>query len=564
MGCTSDGAEWRLQLEELERQNRADSLMTNDSLARSLTEYFDRHGSPNERMRAHYILGRTYADRGEAPAALNSYLDAAESADTCAKDCDFHTLCRVYGQMSGLFYSQNLIDDYMKCLNRSVYYAWMARDTVEALNEHAHKVVAYIRKNQTDSALATFDEVYSLMLQCGKEGMAAKYCTLPVNSLLEIGQLEKAIHYLDLYEKASGFFDDVGNVEKGKEIYYYYRALCYMQCNRVDSAEYLLKKELYTTTDFTNQNAASRLLSSLYKQTNRLDSAIKYSLYSYEMLDSLYAQMSMSEVAQMQAMHNYSRYQHEVEKEKKVAEREREGKALLSLIVFAMVLSSGIALAYWHRTRRKAVERMRRTLAELWKTKADLDRLRSQVADVQVLRSLNEEQSKELDRQNALLSSKDILLQQMEKKLQDQILEREDTERKLQTEMSRYGKVGLSESDRISIRLQQSDDFSLLEKRAKKGQSLSSEEWKKTFILVKNVLPEAYHFISAKCPNTDSSEYRTCILFSLGYGVKDVSNMLNVSKAYISKISRTMLRNFFGEDGSGKEFSKRLQHLDRC
>ena len=69
--CSGDGSEMRAQLEELERQNRADSVMTNDSLAEQLVKYFDRHGTPNERMRAHYILGRTYADMGEAPRAVD-------------------------------------------------------------------------------------------------------------------------------------------------------------------------------------------------------------------------------------------------------------------------------------------------------------------------------------------------------------------------------------------------------------------------------------------------------------------------------------------------------------
>ena len=57
--CTSGDRQLRLaQLEELERQNVADSLMTNDSLAQALADFFDRHGSPNERLRAHYILGQ--------------------------------------------------------------------------------------------------------------------------------------------------------------------------------------------------------------------------------------------------------------------------------------------------------------------------------------------------------------------------------------------------------------------------------------------------------------------------------------------------------------------------
>ncbi len=44
--CTSGRhSEMLAQLEELERQNVADSLMTNDSLALALAEYFDRHGT---------------------------------------------------------------------------------------------------------------------------------------------------------------------------------------------------------------------------------------------------------------------------------------------------------------------------------------------------------------------------------------------------------------------------------------------------------------------------------------------------------------------------------------
>ena len=96
--CTSGDRQQRLaQLEELERQNVADSLMTNDSLAQALADFFDRHGTPNERLRAHYILGRTYSDLGDAPRALTSYQDAVKSADTTASDCDYAKLSRVYG-----------------------------------------------------------------------------------------------------------------------------------------------------------------------------------------------------------------------------------------------------------------------------------------------------------------------------------------------------------------------------------------------------------------------------------------------------------------------------------
>ena len=136
MACDA-GRHERMQQElaALQAMNQADSVLTNDSLAQALADYFDRHGTPNEQMEAHYLLGRTYADRGEAPAALAAYHDAIDHADTTSADCNYHLLCRVYAQMADIFYYQNLIDDQARCLNQSVEYAYRDGDTITALNE---------------------------------------------------------------------------------------------------------------------------------------------------------------------------------------------------------------------------------------------------------------------------------------------------------------------------------------------------------------------------------------------------------------------------------------------
>ena len=78
--CAGNGAQMRQQLESLEQQNRSGEPMLNDSLAESLVSYFDKHGDSNERMRAKYILGRTYYCLGELPRALETYYEAADCA----------------------------------------------------------------------------------------------------------------------------------------------------------------------------------------------------------------------------------------------------------------------------------------------------------------------------------------------------------------------------------------------------------------------------------------------------------------------------------------------------
>ena len=152
--CSGDGSQMRAQLEELERQNCADSVMTNDSLADRLVKYFDRHGTPNERMRAHYILGRTYADMGEAPQALEEYHTAIECADTTANDCNYHTLSRVYSQMASVFHQQNLPQDELKALARFIHYIQVQGDTLQALRYQALLIKPYYLLGEKDTVLS--------------------------------------------------------------------------------------------------------------------------------------------------------------------------------------------------------------------------------------------------------------------------------------------------------------------------------------------------------------------------------------------------------------------------
>lgn len=91
-GCSGDKAQRLQQLEQLEQQNRSGEPMLNDSLAEELVNYFDHYGDANERMRSSYILGRTYYCLEELPRALETYMEAADCADTTSADCDFAKL----------------------------------------------------------------------------------------------------------------------------------------------------------------------------------------------------------------------------------------------------------------------------------------------------------------------------------------------------------------------------------------------------------------------------------------------------------------------------------------
>jgi len=61
-------SEMRQRLDALNELNRSDSVLTitERDEAQTLTDYFDSHGTPNDQLLAHYLLGRCYADMREA------------------------------------------------------------------------------------------------------------------------------------------------------------------------------------------------------------------------------------------------------------------------------------------------------------------------------------------------------------------------------------------------------------------------------------------------------------------------------------------------------------------
>ena len=160
-GCSGGRyGEMRQRLEALNALNRADSVLTATERdeAQALADYFDSHGTPNDQMLAHYLLGRCYADMREAPMALHCYQEAITRADTLSPDCDFAQLSRVYGQSATIFYQQGLYRNQLEYLGLSVKYGWLAKDTLNALLSYAHKTYAFERLLLEDTSFIVLED----------------------------------------------------------------------------------------------------------------------------------------------------------------------------------------------------------------------------------------------------------------------------------------------------------------------------------------------------------------------------------------------------------------------
>lgn len=58
---------YRYQLLLAKAMNKTYRPITTDSVMREVADYYDDHGSANDRMEAHYLLGCAYRDMGDLP-----------------------------------------------------------------------------------------------------------------------------------------------------------------------------------------------------------------------------------------------------------------------------------------------------------------------------------------------------------------------------------------------------------------------------------------------------------------------------------------------------------------
>ena len=562
------GRHFRMQcsLHRTNALNKLDTLFRTTDGTQQLADYFDDHGTPNEKMLAHYLLGRAYYDTGESPMALKCFQDAVTMADTTDADCDYWQLSRVYGQMGNIFWQQNLLHHNLECTGKAIKYAYMAGDTVNALLNMAEKIHIYDEWHKPDSAIFLCEKLSMLFRKYRHPDIAASMLGASIDLLLDKGDITKAKRYINIYDTESGFFDTNGNIECGREVYYYSKGKYYMLINKCDSAEYYFRKELRDGKDFNNQNMGAHGLAQLFQQTNRPDSAVKYALYSYEMNDSVYARMATKEVANIHGLYNYIHNQEIAQKEKEKNVAERNKVRWLACFLLIMMLAGIYNVRNTRQKRREMSRKYHKSVTDIAYLQSEVTKLASQKSDLDKL--LANERSKYLastqtSEDNALAlqqakSGMDILNHNIEE-LHRMITEKESIITKLKTDLQVKYKQEKHEIDLANENLKRHNFYPTLHELSSKGQAPDDNQWQELKTMAAEVYPGFYEFISSKSLN--EKEFYTCMLLRMFVKPKVISYMLGVTPAYISKIRSEMLLFLFNVTGTAKEFDKRIMGM---
>ena len=537
-GCTTEAERNRMRagLDSINVLNRTDQPFTPDDV-RPYVDFFDKEAKAfftllssdsihNDQLLAHYLLGRAYHEKGDAPMALESYQHAIDHADTTSAYCDYRQLSRVYAQMAEIFYQQNLyplqIESYQQAINHSL----RSGNTQLAINDYERLASAYEAEGRLDTALSILDSVSSWYKSQGLINDAAITMGRTTSILLELRQYNRAHDYMTFYEQKSGLFDSLGTIRNGFEIYYYYKGLLLLKRQRLDSAEYFFRKVMSSKGNFNHQNAGAYGLAQLFEEKAQADSAMKYYKCSYALNDSLYAHAATEEISQMKALYDYTLQQEIARKKTEEAESEHSKRQFTVMLLLLVASIAAIVIYKMYIDRKKKQVLYLKTLEQLEQTQSDILCLRSHAEE-------NEE----------LISEKEHQLE------------------RLNTIMQEYRKNAQHNNAIIDKRIKDTDIYqTLLQKQH--GQKLTHDELRECRRLVLENLPNINNLLLSKEYKLNDKDYNVCILFRLGFKSKEVSNMLDVSQGRVSQISSKMLQVLFHEStGGASELIEKLYDI---
>ena len=510
------------QLQLTNARMKSGILFTTDSLTLSLIDYFDSHGTDNERALAYYIYGCSLVDLGQAPEALQAYYTALESIDTTQTNCNYNLLKGIYGQMSQIFHQQNLPHDEIWALKHYIENVERTSDPSEIAFAKSRMTSPYYLLNRIDTVLQITQEAYETLKSIGDNQNAAIILGSTIHFDLEKGELNKVKKSIEIYENESGLFDKSGNIANGFEGYYCYKGLYELAINQLDSAEVYFRKAI--RYDYTSDGYKG--LMSVYRKRNNVDSVFKFSLLYEAAQDTLHNQMRTTAIHQMSALYNYNRSQKE-------AEQEREKSRILKMsIVFVIILFILLLiLLQWLYLRNQ--RKKKRELAKLNKRLQRAATAHSEIsAELQMLKD------KDYDRIIAEKESKECALK--------------DEIEKLNTTINNYQQTKTKEPvDNLDAFLS-SDIAILITKKANSKTEkphITNRQWSLLQSQFCKSLP-AMNKVFTEGKSLSELQKKSCILILLGISDATIRMMLDCSKSVFSDAKLHSNVKLFGQNNA--------------
>lgn len=527
----SKAQQMRFDLIYAKGMNKGFVDFTTDSVMKQVVAYYNQHGSANERMLAYYLLGCTYRDLDDSPASLDCYLQATEQADTLSRDCDYHTLARIYGQIGVVYLGQRMPLNAKNAYRKNEKYSWIAKDTLEALIAAESQDNSSVMLESPSQIIEQCNDVYNNYKKFGYPTEAARSLGVPMSSLILTKQYAKVKRYMDIYERESGYFDGKLNPSVNYGSYFYAKGLYYLNIHS-DSAKMCFLKCSNLAKSVNAKRLAFDGWYRYYKQKNLVDSIKMYADLFIQYSDSVRIQNEAEAMSKTSALYNYSQWQ----KKAKVQEIENNRARIVILLMIVLVIVLIIVVVLYVKNLRK--ERQIRKEQLLF-------------VKQQILMKEQELQKsqEELAKMKNELSSKSSLVLDKEKS----IMMLKDEIEALTNECPQ----GNNESYAI---FQQKAMVIKFKQLAEKGVEPSSRQWD----ALDNIFESFFRQFKLTLENNhklSENEYRICMLVWLGFTPYQMKILMNMSSSNISNIRKRLSKKLFDREMTTSKFDDEIRKI---
>ena len=526
--CTGeDSRQMHEALMQAKAQNENFEPFTTDSTMLRVVDYYDSHGTANEQMLAHYLLGCVYRDLGDAPRALECYYDAVSKADTTDADCDFQRLSRIYGQMADLFYKQKIMRNAIDFWFKASKYSYKSGETFNYIIFYEHTASAYYLMNKYDSALVICKNSMNLFKEHGY--IKESYDAMPTFIMILIKQdrLQEARSYIKDYETNSNLFNNNGHIQKGKELYYYIKGIYNLKLAELDSSVYYFRKLLDNANNYNRKESAYEGLLKVYQEIGENDSVAKYAKLYCEINDSAQIKLATIETVKHEALYNYSRNKLLAEHKALEASKMALYNVILIFLICISLGTSFIITIYYRNKRKQANKKNNETYSKLV------------------------EQYRQSQKQFSLFKHN------KEKAMLTQKAEIEY----LQNELAKYHEDRtLPEHWNINDALINNYAIKEMHNLAAKGKCPTETNWTAIIGFVKQYEPNFYESITNNKFNLSIEELKICILIKLRFIPSEIIILLNISNQQLTNKRNKLNLRINGEKGA-KNFDAYLRRL---
>jgi len=486
-----------------------------------VVEYFDAVGNSNEKMLAHYLLGCIYRDTNEAPVALTCYNDAIAFADTTNTGCDFSTLFRIYGQMALIYNKQYMPEEEIAALQKSSKYALECRDTFCYVKGIELMVAPYYQIGDTDKVFEITDSCYNLYKKFGMPQAAASVYPKAIFAYIKKRQYSKADSLMKIFENQSGLFDKDGNIEAGREDYYYDKGIFLLGVNKYNDAEQYFRKLLLSN----RQLLAFDGLLKTYCKSRNVDSLTKYAILWENKANETIQKQQSEAIIQARSLYNYNRLKNIAIDEAAAA---KEAQHLMLLIAtFSIIII--LMISIWYRKKNNERKRKLGLLQNnLFNTSKDLQEAKE---ELQVINSVKDKRLNELQAKKQTeiekLTQRVVLLEAEFGKLQD-----------------KEQNTALMESD-IVLKFRKN---TIPQPKSKQDSlAITYEDWNVLYEQIRLCLPTFYNFLLSNQELTPQ-EYKVCLLTRLYFTNKEIAIILGTGTQNIPNAKKRANFKLFNEN----------------